>query len=180
MNDLIKLSALGLAAMLMSSARAEVQQTGEGRFTTQSVILVDLAPAAAYRALVKVSDWWDPAHTWSGSSKNLALGARAGGCFCEKLKEGGSVQHARVLFAQPGQLLRLEGALGPLQDMAVTGVLSFTLAPDGPGTRITMSYRVAGALTMDPAKLAPLVDQVMTSQLERLRKYANSKAKDAR
>ena len=50
--------------------------------------------------------------------------------------------------------------------MAVTGVLSFTLAPDGPGTRITMTYRVAGVLTMDSAKLAPLVDQVMGIQLE--------------
>lgn len=56
------------------------------------------------------------------------------------------------------------------------GVLTFTLAPDGPGTRITMTYKVAGQLTMDAAKLAPLVDQVLNGQLERLRDYANSKA----
>ena len=72
-------------------------------------------------------------------------------------------------------LLRLDGALGPLQNMAVTGVLSFALAPDGPGTRVTMTYRVAGALTMDSTKLAPLVDQVMGIQLNRLRDFASGR-----
>jgi hypothetical protein len=175
MNNRIRAGALCLILALTSAAQAGVLEAREGYFAIQSVILVDLPPAAAYRALIKLPDWWDPAHTWSGSSRNLTLDARAGGCFCEKLKDGGSVQHARVLFAQPGQLLRLEGALGPLQDMAVTGVLSYTLVPDGPGTRITMSYRVSGALTMDSAKLAPLVDQVMSGQFERLRSFANSK-----
>src|SRR5688572_15907839 len=144
MNTPTRLGALALSLALASAAYAEVQETRDGYFAIQSVILVDLAPSTAYRELIRIPEWWDPAHTWSGSSRNLTLDARAGGCFCEKLKNGGSVQHARVLFAQPGERLRLEGALGPLQEMAVTGVLTYTLAPDGPGTRITMSYRVAG------------------------------------
>jgi hypothetical protein len=168
------LAALGLA--LASAVQAEVQGAKDGSFSTRSVILVDIPPTVAYRALIKPSSWWDPAHTWSASSRNLSLDARAGGCFCEKLKAGGSVQHARVLFAQPGKLLRLEGSLGPLQDMPVTGILTFTLAPDGPGTRITMTYQVAGVMSMEAAKLAPLVDQVMNGQFERLRTFANSKA----
>lgn len=158
-------------------ARAEVRDVKEGAFTTQSVILVDLPPAAAYRAVTELPRWWDPAHTWSGSAKNLTLVAKAGGCFCEKLDEGGSVQHARVVFAQPGKLLRLDGAFGPLQEMAATGVLTFALAPDGPGTRITLTYRVSGSLTLDSAKLAPGVDQVLASQFERLRDYANARAR---
>jgi uncharacterized protein YndB with AHSA1/START domain len=169
-------SRLGLftaVVALVAPVSAAVQDVAEGAFRTQSVILVNARPAAAWRALVRVSDWWDPAHTWSGSSRNLRLEPRAGGCFCEKLKDGGSVEHARVVFAQPGQTLRLTGALGPLQEMPVTGVLTFTLAPDGPGTRITMTYHVAGALSMAATKLAPLVDQVMTAQFERLRDHAN-------
>ena len=172
MKNLVSMLVLSLAT---ASVQAAVQETRDGYFAIQSVILVDVPPAAAYRALIKPSLWWDPAHTWSGSSKSLSLEPRAGGCFCEKLKDGGSVQHARVLFAQPGQLLRLAGALGPLQDMPVSGVLTFTLAPDGPGTRITMTYQVAGAMSIEAAKLAPLVDQVMNGQFERLRGYANSK-----
>ena len=172
----LRSSLLILGLCVSASASAEVVETRDGFFKIRSVVLVDLSPATAWRTLVRVPAWWDSAHTWSGAARNLSLEARAGGCFCEKLANGGSVQHARVVFAQPGQLLRLDGALGPLQEMPVTGLLTYSLAPDGPGTRITMTYAVAGALTLDSAKLAPLVDQVMTSQLERLRNYANSKA----
>ena len=173
---ILRSSLLILGLCVSASASAEVVETRDGFFKIRSVVLVDLSPATAWRTLVRVPAWWDSAHTWSGAARNLSLEARAGGCFCEKLANGGSVQHARVVFAQPGQLLRLDGALGPLQEMPVTGLLTYSLAPDGPGTRITMTYAVAGALTLDSAKLAPLVDQVMTSQLERLRNYANSKA----
>lgn len=176
MNNVHRLSALAVLG-LAANAQAAVQEVKEGAFTTQSVVLVELEASAAYRAVTQLAAWWDPAHTWSGSAKNLTLEPKAGGCFCEKLAGGGSVQHARVVFAQPGKLLRLSGALGPLQDMAVTGVLSFALAPDGPGTRITLTYRVSGALTMDAAKLAPGVDQVLNGQLQRLRDHANSRAK---
>jgi uncharacterized protein YndB with AHSA1/START domain len=162
-------------AMTAANVPAAVTDTRESGFTIEAKVMVDAKPASAYRDLIRVALWWHPEHTWSGSAKNLRLEPRAGGCFCEKLADGGSVQHARVIFAQPGKLLRLEGSLGPLQDMPVTGVLSFTLAPDGPGTRITMTYRVAGALTMDSAKLAPLVDQVMGTQLNRYRDFASGR-----
>ena len=144
-------------------------------FMIESVVTTTAAPTAAYAALTrKVSQWWDPAHTWSGSARNLSIDARAGGCFCEKLGQGGSVQHARVIWAQSGKILRLEGAFGPLQDMAVSGVLTFKLAPEGTGTKLTLTYRVAGAFTMDSAKLAPLVDQVLTLQLKRLGEFADT------
>jgi len=158
---------------LVGIARAEVRETGANGFVVESVVTADAPPASVYRDLIRVSLWWDPAHTWSGSARNLKLDPKAGGCFCEKLPDGGSVQHGRVIFAQPGKQLRIDGALGPLQEMAVSGVLTFSLAPEGHGTRITMTYRVAGALTMESAKLAPLVDQVMGVQLGRLRSLAS-------
>ena len=37
-----------------------------------------------------------------------------------------------------------------------------------------MTYRVAGALTMESAKLAPIVDHVMGVQLGRLRAYGDT------
>jgi uncharacterized protein YndB with AHSA1/START domain len=174
MNTWLRL--FGLSLLLPTSVtHAEVSETRENGFVIQSTVMAESAPSQVYRDLLRIGQWWDPAHTWSGSAKNLKLEPRAGGCFCEKLADGGSVQHGRVLFAQPGKLIRLEAALGPLQDMAVTGVLTFTLAPDGPGTRITMTYRVAGALTVDSAKLAPGVDKVMGNQLSRLRDYASGR-----
>ena len=164
-----------LVLTVMGKAMAAVTETHENAFTIETTVMVDATPASTYRDLAKVNLWWDPAHTWSGSARNLKLDTRAGGCFCEKLADGGSVQHGRVIFAQPQKMLRLQAALGPLQGMAVTGVLSFTLAPDGPGTRVTMTYRVAGALTMESTKLAPLVDQVMGIQLHRLGNYASGR-----
>jgi len=157
------------------NAAAAVSETRENAFTIEATVMVDAPPASTYRDLTRVSLWWDPAHTWSGSAKNLKLEPRAGGCFCEKLADGGSVQHGQVIYAQPGKMLRLHAALGPLQGMAVAGVLSFALAPDGTGTRLTMTYRVSGALTMESSKLATLVDQVMGVQLNRLRDFASGR-----
>ena len=48
-------------------------------------------------------------------AKNLSIDARPGGCFCEKLPNGGGVEHARVVYVAPREVLRLSGALGPLQ-----------------------------------------------------------------
>ena len=166
---------LALLAKMSGIAMAAVSESHENAFTIEATVMVEGTPAETYRALTRVSLWWDPAHTWSGSAANLQLQAKAGGCFCEKLPDRGSVQHGQVIFAQPGKMLRLHAALGPLQGMAVTGVLSFSLAPDGPGTRVTMTYRVAGAMTMESAKLAALVDQVMGIQLKRLGNFASGR-----
>src|SRR4051812_41777766 len=144
------------------AASGAVQETHENGFTVESTATSRANPAAVYAALAKPAMWWDPEHTWSGSAKNLTLEARAGGCFCEKLGGGGSVEHGRVIYAQPGVLLRLDAALGPLQDMAATGVLSFKLTPQNGGTLVTLIYRVSGTFTLDAAKLAPMVDHVLS------------------
>jgi len=169
----MKTLAFVCAAAFAPALAAAVKETTPTLFVIERTATTTAPPQAAYTALTRVGRWWDPKHTWSGDARNLELQPRASGCFCEKLAGGGSVSHGRVIWAQPGKMLRLEGALGPLQDMAVTGVLSFKLEPDGTGTRLTMTYRASGSFTMDSAKLAPLVDQVMGGQLERLRTFAD-------
>jgi len=74
--------------------------------------------------------------------------------------------------------LRAVGGLGPLQDMGVSGVLTFTIAPDASGAKITMTYRVAGdpGLALDQA--APLVDMVLLEQFQRLARYTASGSPD--
>lgn len=172
-----KLLLVGLLAASMSGALAEaaVKETREGAFVVETVVMAEAKPDKVYADLLHIARWWHGDHTWSKSARNLRLEGRAGGCFCEKLAGGGSVQHGRVIFAQPGQLLRIDGALGPMQESAIKGVLTFSLAPDAGGTRITMTYNVAGTLPMESARLAPLVDQVMSMQLNRLRDYSSGK-----
>jgi uncharacterized protein YndB with AHSA1/START domain len=163
------LAGLGLIPLLANPALAEVRESRENAFAIESVVSTKATPAEVYTAIGNVGEWWDPEHTWSGSAKNMSMDLKAGGCFCEKLADGGSIQHGRVIYAQPGLMVRLDSPLGPLQEMPVTGVLTFTLSPEGIGTKITMTYRVSGALTMEAAKLASIVDMVMSTQLTRLK-----------
>lgn len=151
---------------------ADVLETSPGSLTVESGVIVEAAPEVAFETFTTaLPKWWDSAHTWSGDAKNLSLEPRAGGCFCEQLPAKGSVQHGRVIFAQPGQLLRLDAALGPFQEMAIQGVLTFRFAADGKSTRVTLNYRVSGAITMDPAKLAPMADAMLAGQMRRFQTY---------
>jgi hypothetical protein len=164
---------IALGVLVGSVVHADVRDIRDNSFVIESSVTTTSSPAAAYAAIGKVSAWWDPRHTWSGAARNLSLQMRAGGCFCEKLNGGGSVEHGHVVFADPGKMLRINGALGPFQEMAVTGILTFKLAPEGAGTRITLNYRVSGAIAMDTKQLAPGVDQVLGGQLARLKAYAD-------
>jgi hypothetical protein len=87
----------------------------------------------------------------------------------------GSVEHMRVIAAMPPKLLRLSGALGPLQGEALAGTLTVTLKPmpdrgQNGGTHLTWSYVVGGYMRMNVEDIAPLVDKVMTEQFTRLAK----------
>ncbi len=166
-----------IALALATTAVAEVRETKETAFTLELSAKSSADPTHVYADLGKVGAWWDPEHTWSGSAKNLSIRLQAGGCFCEKLPGGGSVEHGRVIYAQPGVTLRLDAPLGPLQDMAVVGVLTFKLVPQDGGTLITLTYRVSGAFRMQSEKLAPIVDQVLRTQIDRLAAFATTDTK---
>jgi uncharacterized protein YndB with AHSA1/START domain len=126
---------------------------------------LNVPPDMAWDQLVHVERWWTSSHTYSGDAANLNLEARAGGCWCENWL-GGSVEHARVLTALPGKLLRVSGGFGPLQAQPVVAVLSFGLQPadDGKATMLAVRYRVAGPV----GTLGPPVTDVLTSQVENL------------
>ena len=156
--------AAGCVALPVAGAVSEASPSG---FLVTLRAEVPAKPAAAYATLTRVASWWGDAHTYSGSARNLSIDAAAGGCFCERW-EGNSVQHARVLYAMPGSGLRLEGSLGPLQQMAVTGILTFALAPAGDGTAITLTYRVRSAPEAGLDRIAPKVDTMWSGQLDQL------------
>ena len=158
-----------LGAVIASPAAADVKASSAAGFEVESRTIVGASPAEAYAMLVRIGDWWDSAHTYSGNSANMSLEAEAGGCFCESLpKGGGTVEHMRVVYAQPGVMLRLQGGLGPLQAEAISGTLTWVLKAVPGGTEITQTYIVGGYVRGGAAKLAPLVDQVLRQQLSGL------------
>ncbi|HZZ94901.1 MAG TPA: SRPBCC domain-containing protein [Usitatibacter sp.] len=153
--------------LLASQSWAKTSDISPSAFLASFHEEVDATPEQSWQALVRVAGWWSAAHTYSGDAANLTLDARAGGCWCERWGAN-SVQHARVLVAMPGKLLRLEGALGPFQALGATGILTFTLLPHGSGTSLDVTYRVRATPDAAMDKLAPAVDQVLGEQVRRL------------
>jgi uncharacterized protein YndB with AHSA1/START domain len=158
-----------LVVLLASSASADVVDSGATGFTLKTVVSIAAPPERVYRTLVDPGSWWDREHTYTGDAKNLSIDARPGGCFCEKLPDGGGVEHGRVVNLAPGSLLRLSAALGPLQELGVAGSLTFQIAPAGGGSTLTMTYAVGGYVPGGFEKLAPLVDGVMSHQVRLLK-----------
>ena len=157
-----------LALFGADAAQAKIVAALPNGFDVGDSVEIAAPPAAVWATLIEPSRWWNPAHTWSGDAAHLSIDPRPGGCFCESLPDGG-VQHLTVVFVQQGKLLRLHGALGPLQDEAAEGPLSFALAPGGAGTVLKWSYRVGGYLRGGGEKWAPLVDEVLGEQIVRLK-----------
>jgi hypothetical protein len=121
-----------------------------------------------------VGAWWDSEHTYSGKSENLSIDLRPNGCFCERLDKQGSIVHMTVIYVEPGKIIRLTGGLGPLQQFAATGVMTVEFKGDGTRTIVDFTYTVGGYIPGGFEKLAPLVDQVMTTQMERYKRFVNT------
>jgi uncharacterized protein YndB with AHSA1/START domain len=157
---------LVLACAAGRAAAAVVDSTAAG-CTVRHERVVAAAPDSVWRALVGIGRWWSPDHTFSGDARNLSLDPVPGGCFCESLP-GGGVRHLVVVYARPPRDLRLQGALGPLQAGAVTGSMTWSLAPDPRGTRLRLEYAFAGYLPGGLGSMAGPVDRVLGEQAARL------------
>ena len=167
------------AFLLSFPAASDVTWQKESGFESVNVAEVAPTPGDVWQHLVKPETWWHDDHNWSDKSANLSLDPVAGGCFCETLPGGGSVEHLRVTFAKPGDTLRLRGGLGPLQEHAITGAQTWKLeATESGGTKITLTYRVTGTLEGSVADWAGAVDYVHGEQLTRLARLVNTGSPD--
>jgi len=156
-------------------AAAEVKSATPNGFEVATTVTIAGPADLVYGALGEVGRWWSSSHTFSRDAANLSIELRAGGCFCERLKDGGSVQHLQVVYAAPGAGLRLRGALGPLQMEGVDGTLSWALKPGEGGTDVTQSYVVGGYIRSGMEQWAPRVDRVLDEQLQRLKSFVEGK-----
>lgn len=180
---------LAVAPMLVGVARAEVVEKSDQGFVSGAELdIPGKSPQEVWQVLVAPAGWWNPLHSWSGNSANLYLDPQAGGCFCELLPKPtgapeesrrGSIEHMRVIAAMPPKLLRLSGALGPLQGEALAATLTVTLKAlpgtgHNGGTQLTWSYVAGGYMRMKIDEIAPVVDKVLTEQFSRLAQTAST------
>ena len=160
-------------------AFAEVKAASDAGFNSIHIATVNAAPEEIWKRLLTPKDYWNKAHSWSGSTAGFYIDAQANGCFCELIQEAdaggalktvGSVEHMRVLFAYPGKVLRMQGALGPLQSEAVIGTLTVAMEPakDNAGTRVSFSYVVGGYMRYKVSEIAPAVDKVLGEQFKKM------------
>ena len=163
---------MALAALLAAApAAAEVKSAEAGGFEVESKAVVAATPAETYAMLGRIGEWWNKEHTYSGDAANMSLKLKVGGCFCERIPEGnGRIEHGRVIYTRPGVTLRLQGGLGPLQELGMAGVLTWSLKSVPGGTEIVQTYRVGGYVKGGADKLAPIVDMVMAEQLAGLQR----------
>ena len=167
----------GLAAamcLLVGGANAEVVERTEAGFRTKKTIEVAASPDKAYAALAQIGSWWGDDHTYTGRASNMSLELKPGACFCEALP-GGGVRHGVVALAWPDQhTLRLEAALGPLQDEGVAGALTFQIKPKATGSEVIVTYHVGGMRAAPTKAYAALVDQVIGVQVARYGKFVDT------
>ena len=168
-------STIGLLALCSAPAAADVVSASPNGFEVRHTVNLVVKPEVAFQAFGNVSAWWNPEHTYSGSSAILSLALTPGGCFCERFPKGGGVEHMRVTFVDPGTHIVLTGALGPLLYEATAGVLDVQVKSTAGGSQLIFDYRAAGFYKGGADKLAPIVDQVLADQLKRYRAYATAR-----
>lgn len=165
-------TALAGAVLFAPAATAKVIDQGEIGFTVAHTAQVAATPADVWKMLRMPQSWWSKAHSWSGDAANFWLDSQAGGCLCEKLPDAGSgvgsVQHARVLFSKPNEMLRLSGAFGPLQGEALNATLTIQIKETPTGSALRFDYVVGGYMRFQVAEIAPAVDKVIGEQLRGL------------
>jgi len=155
---------------------AEVADSSASGFTVKITITIQASPEEVYCRLVRnVGDWWSPEHTYSHDPHNLSIEEKAMGCFCEKWAKG-NVRHMEVVNLQPGKVLVLTGALGPLQSLAASGNMRISLSPAVGGTKLEATYAVFGYLPQGVNTWAAPVDSVLTEQFTRLKTYVEGGA----
>jgi uncharacterized protein YndB with AHSA1/START domain len=166
--------ALVLAVAARGASASVVEVTASG-FLVKNEVTIRASPEKVYATLMhEVGRWWNPEHTYSGDSHNLSIDERAGGCFCERLAPGGAAEHMRMVYIQPNKVVRMAGALGPLQGSGLAGSLTWKLIEVSGITTVQLSYSVGGYMQGGFEKMAPAVDEVLNEQIQRLKVFVEA------
>lgn len=172
MRLITSMVAVLLVAGTVPAARAEIVSAAPAGFSLRQIVEAPgIAPPTVWAALSDIGKWWDPEHTYSGDARNLTLNPVVQGCFCEKLSLYSAVEHGHVVYAQPAKTLQMVGALGPLQEFGVAGSMTWQIEAAGGGSRITVTYNVGGFADRPLADWAPIVDEVLGAQVQRLGRF---------
>jgi uncharacterized protein YndB with AHSA1/START domain len=170
----MRIAILAAAAILASAgaAKAEVVEKGPSHFRLKFTQQIAAPPSKVFKAIGEVGQWWDSAHSYSGNASNMTMPLTPNACFCETVMNGG-VRHGVVVAVIPNGLIRVDAALGPLQEEGVSAALAFHLKAKDGGTELTTTYNVGGARDF-VISIAPAVDGVLGGAVNRLKSYVET------
>ena len=173
---MIFLKTLLALTLFQTALHAGVADSSTSGFTIKITVDIQASATEVYRKFVQnIGDWWSSSHSWSGDAHNLTIDPKPMGCFCEKLPNGGGVKHMEVVTAMPGKLLVMKGELGPMQAMAAAGSMQVQFNAVEGGTKLVLSYAVAGYMPGGIGAIAPKVDEVLMEQVDRFKNYVEKK-----
>jgi hypothetical protein len=154
----VLLVAVTLSGLVAAHAGAERQARPSESGKTELTITVVGTPVEVYDAMTgDVLGWWD--HGFVETPKRRFIDARPGGAFMEIFDDSGDgVQHATVIYAHRGKLLRFSGPLG-FSGNATEMVTTWAYEPVEDSTRVTVTCNYAGQ--MEPG-WAQAVEQTWT------------------
>ncbi len=158
-------------ALAAAPAAAEVVAVAPTGMELRQVVRIAAPPEKVWDALLVPTRWWSADHSFSGAAENITIDPRVGGCWCEKLPNGGGVVHMEVTHIAPPTSIVFRGALGPFYNLAADGALSFTLAAAEAGTDVTMTFRAGGYVKEGFEKWAGVVDNVFAQQMDNLKTH---------
>jgi hypothetical protein len=155
-----------LTGMISTAAHAGVIEAEHDGFIIQHSATVSTEISGVFKEMTgKVGLWWNPDHSFSGDAGNMLIDSE---CFCERWG-GNLVRHLNTTIWMENSKVVLEGGLGPLKELGLSGTMIWSLKPsDEPGTTIYWRYHVYGYSETDLPGLAEAVDDVLKEQIDRL------------
>lgn len=160
--------------LIAANAHSAVLESNASGFAIEETVHIAAAPDKVYAALVHPEHWWNSQHTFSQNAKNLSLDAKAGGCLCETLANGGSVQHLAVAAVMPGKMIVFRGAMGPFQGQGVDGAMTITLTAKDGGTDLVLDNNVGGFVKGGMGKWPQAADGMLADLVQHLKYYAEN------
>ncbi|NVK22710.1 MAG: SRPBCC domain-containing protein [Kangiellaceae bacterium] len=165
-----------ILTLISPQITAKVLDKAANGFTIEISIETDASVETAYQQFLNVGDWWNSDHTWFGDAKKMYIEPSVNGCFCE-IDGTKQAIHMTVSYVEPNKEIRMIGGLGPLQMMGVHGGMSWKFeALDNGMSKITHRYQVTGYSKDGLDKLAEIVNQVQTIQVNGLKQALAEKS----
>ncbi|MGA9574260.1 MAG: hypothetical protein WBS20_09970 [Lysobacterales bacterium] len=162
-------SLLTTALVLSGPAYAELAKSTDDGFIVRHSVNIARDRATVFKTMTgQVGEWWNPDHSFSGDAGNMLIDME---CFCERW-ENNLVRHLDTMIWMENSKVIMEGGLGPLKELGLSGTMIWSLTPnDEGGTTVNWEYHVYGYSETVMANLATAVDGVLKQQIGRLADY---------